>query len=383
MEKRKIFLSVGEVSGDNYASELAKRLLDFQLIGITGTKMEKVGVESIANINEISVVGITEIIPKYFKIREVFKKSLEELKKGVDLVVVVDFPGFNIKLLKEAKKLGIKTVYFISPQVWAWGKKRIPKIVENTDLLISILPFEKDYYSDYIGKDFRFEYVGHPLLDIVKIEETEESFKNKLNIPKWKKVFGLLAGSREGEIKNILPTLLKVAEKLLIRFPYLYFVIPTIDSLVGKVQNLVENFPSLPVKVISTNEFKYPAYEVMDKSVFSIITSGTATLEAAIIGKPFALVYKVSPITYRIAKLLVSVNYVGLPNLISGKEVVKEFIQNDFTVDNLVNYTTYILKDKNKYYEIEQNLKYIKGKLGNKGAIERASKLIIEMLSRE
>ena len=372
--KKRVFISVGEISGDNYGAQLVKRLPEFDWVGITGPKMEEAGVESIENIKNISVVGLTEAVPKYFKIKETFKRAVKGLD-NVDLLVVIDFPGFNLKLLKEAKKRGVKTVYFIAPQVWAWGKGRVPKIVENTDLLISIFPFEKNIYESYIGKDFRFEYVGHPLLDIVKTEETEESFKEKLNIPKNSKIFGLLAGSRESEVKVLLPILLETAKILKKAFPEVYFVIPATENQEENVKDLVKKY-NLPLKVITRKDFKNPSYEVMEKSIFSLIASGTATLEASIIGNPFALVYKVSPLTFAIGKRLVSIEFLGLPNIIAGKEVIKEFLQEECNPLNLANYCANVLMDKNKQNEIKQSLKEVREKLGEKGALDRAADLI-------
>lgn len=377
--KKKVFISVGEISGDNYASQLIKRLPEFEWIGITGPKMEELNVKSIGNIKNISVVGLIEAIPKYFKIREIFKKAVKELD-NVNLVVVIDFPGFNLKLLKEAKKRGIKTVYFIPPQVWAWGKGRIPKIVKNTDLLISIFPFEKEIYKDYIGRDFRFEYVGHPLLDIVKTEETEESFKRKLNIPSNSKIFGLLAGSRESEVKVLLPILLETAKFLKKSFPELYFIIPATENQEENIKSLIKIYKHLPVKVITRKEFKYPSYEVMEKSIFSLIASGTATLEASIIGNPFALIYKVSPLTFAIGKKLVSINFLGLPNIIAGKEVIKEFLQEECNPVSLANYVSEILIDSNKYEKIKKELSFVRKKLGEKGALNKAANLIKSLI---
>lgn len=374
--RKKAFISVGEVSGDMYGAQLVKRLPEFEWVGITGSNLEKLNVKSIENIENISVVGLTEVIPKYRNIKIALKKAIEELDKGVDLLIVIDFPGFNLKLLKEAKKRGIKTVYFIAPQVWAWGKGRVSKIVENTDLLISIFPFEKNFYKEYIGKNFKFLYLGHPLLDIVKTKETEDSFKNKLGISKNRKIFGLLVGSRESEVKVLLPILLKTASLLHKVEKSLYFVIPSTDNQLKNVLSVVKNFSKLPVKVITKKDFTYPSYEVMEKSVFSLIASGTATLEASIIGKPFALVYKVSPLTFWIGKKLVSVKYLGLPNIISGKEVIKEFLQEDCNPVNLANYSLKVLSNSDIYLELQENLKTVKSKLGEKGTLDRVANAI-------
>ncbi|NPA57753.1 MAG: lipid-A-disaccharide synthase [Aquificae bacterium] len=376
---KRAFISVGEISGDNYACELIKRLPEVEWTGITGPKMRQAGCKTVERIENISVVGITEALPKYFQIRKAFKKAVEELDRGVDLLVVVDFPGFNLKLLKEAKKRGIKTVYFIAPQVWAWGKGRIPKIAENTDVLISIFPFEKEAYRDYLDR-FRFEYVGHPLLDIVKTETTQEQFKSKLNIPQEKGIFGLLAGSRESEVKTLLPIMLKSVPLILEKKPDLHFVIPATPNVEGLVKQTVAEHGRLPITVLTKDEFKNPSYETMKHSVFSVIASGTATLEASIIGNPFLLVYKVSPITFFIGKMLVSVDFLGLPNLIAGREVIKELLQKDCNPEKIAEYSLKYLTDGELYGRTVADLKEVRQKLGGGGALDRTANIIRELI---
>ncbi len=372
---KKAFISVGEISGDNYGYEIVKRVRNFQWTGITGPKLKKLNVKSIEDIQNISVVGLTEALPKYRKIRNTFKRAVQEIE-NVDIVIAIDFPGFNLKLLKEAKKRGKKTVYFIPPQVWAWGKGRVKKIVKYTDVLISIFPFEEDIYKPYVSENFRYEYVGHPLLDIVKTTESAESFRKKLNIPKNSKIFGLLAGSRESEVNTLLPILIDTAYLLKKVFPEAFFLIPATENQYINILSKIKKHKNLPIKVITNQEFEYPSYEVMDKSIFSFIASGTATLEATIIGKPFSLIYKVSPITFEIGKRLVSINYLGLPNIIAGDEVVKEFLQDECRPINLANFAIEMLLNKEKYFSLKDNLAKVRKKLGNKGALDRASKII-------
>ncbi len=375
---KRIFISVGEISGDNYASQLIKRIPDVEWIGITGPKMRQAGCKTVESIENISVVGITEAIPKYFHIKKTFKKAVEELNKGVDLLVVVDFPGFNLRLLEEAKKRGIKTVYFIAPQVWAWGKGRIPKIVKNTDLLLSIWPFEKEIYKDYIGKDFKLEYIGHPLLDIIKTEETEHSFREKIGIEDEKKVIGLLPGSRESEVKTLLPVMLEAGGKIL-KEEDVHFVIPTTENVSSKVKEIASSF-NLPISIVDKSIFSYPSYEVMKHSYFAVVASGTATLETALFETPFVLVYKVSPLTFFIGKLLVSIDYLGLPNIIAGREIIKELLQKDCNPENIYRWTKNYLKDKKLYETTKKDLKLVKEKLGETGALDKASKIIRDML---
>ncbi|WP_456399847.1 lipid-A-disaccharide synthase [Persephonella sp.] len=376
---RKAFISVGEISGDNYASMLVKALPEFQWVGITGPKMRDAGVETFARLEDISVVGITEAIPKFLKIKDVLKKSIQFLDSGIDLLVVVDFPGFNLKLIREAKKRGIKTVYFIAPQVWAWGKKRIPKIAESTDLLIAIWPFEKEIYKDYISESFNVEYVGHPLLDIINIEETDESFRRKLGIEADKKIIGILPGSRESEVKTLLPILLSSSEKLHKEIDNLHFVIPATPNMEEKIIEFVKGV-DLPLTVVTNKDFKSPSYEVMSKSYFLIVASGTATLETAIIGNPFIIVYKVSPLTFLIGRILTSINYLGLPNLIADREIVRELLQEECNPETVAEVSLEIIKNKQVYKRIKGDLKLVKEALGEKGAISRTAKLIRDLV---
>lgn len=380
MKKKKIFISVGEVSADNYAAELIKRIPEVEWVGITGPKMRQTGCKSIDTIEHMAVVGITEVIPKYFQLKKTFKKSVEELKKDTDLLIVVDYPGFNLKLLKEAKKLGIKTVYFIAPQVWAWGEGRIKKIVEYTDILIAIWPFEPEIYKPYVNENFRVEYVGHPILDIIKTEETRESFREKLNIHPSKRIFGLFPGSRENEIKYLLPVILEACELIYRTDKTLHFVIPATDNVKELIEEIVKN-TNLPISVATTQTFKYPNYETMNNAFFSIITSGTATLEASIFTNPFIVIYKVSPITYLIGKMLVKIPHISLPNIIAGEEVVKELIQNECTPVNIANWSLRYMFDTNLYMKTKINLKdKVKNKLGEKGALEKTAKIIKQEL---
>ncbi len=375
---KKIFISVGEISGDNYASQLIKLLPQYRWTGITGPKMRQAGCETVQRLEDISVVGIMEAIPKYLQIRKSFKKAVEELERGVDLLVVVDFPGFNLKLLEEAKKRGIKTVYFIAPQVWAWGKGRIPKIAKNTDILISIWPFEKDVYRDYLDQ-FRFEFVGHPLLDIVKTTKTEREIKAILSIPEEKKLFGFLPGSRESEVKTLLPLMLKAGEILIKEKPELHFVIPATPNVEKLIKDEISKH-KLPVSIITEKDTYNPSYEVMKHSVFSVIASGTATLEASIIGNPFILVYKVSPITFFIGRMLVSIDYLGLPNIIAGREVIKELLQEDCISEKIASESLKYLKDKKLYEETKDKLTAVRSALGEKGALKKTAQIIKDYL---
>lgn len=378
---KKVFVSVGEISADTYASYIVNALKDrYQFLGITGPKLLKTGVKSISTIDDISVVGLIEVFSKYKKIKKVFKESVNAIA-DCDVVIVVDFPGFNIKLIKEAKKLRKKVIYFISPQIWAWGYNRIYDIVKNTDLLISILPFEEDYYRPFIDKNFKFFYGGHPLIDIVKPKTDRESFEDILNIPKGRLLIGLLPGSRESEVKALLPVMFESAKLLNNAIENSFFLIPTTDNVLETVIEISSKYYKIPHKIVKSSDLDFPSYEVMKHSYFSVIASGTATLEASIIGNPFVLVYKVSPITFFIGKRLVKIPFLGLPNIIAGKQIVIELLQSDFNPLNIANIILEYIHNKELYQKTKDQLAEVKHKLGSEGALNRIVESIDNFLT--
>lgn len=381
---KKIFISVGEVSGDTYASYIVQNLKNkYEFTGIAGKKMIEAGVKPITTIDNISVVGLIEVLSKYRHIREVFNLAVNTIKE-CDTVIAVDFPGFNIKLIQQAKKAGKGVIYFISPQIWAWHYSRIYKIVENTDLLISILPFEEQYYKPFVGENFEFQYLGHPLLDIVKPNTSLEEFTVKLNISNNKKFIGLLPGSRESEVRTLLPIMLESARLINNAIPDTYFLIPVTHNIKQLAFDILSGYTkySIPVKLVSSQDFQHPSYEVMKHCVFSIIASGTATLEASIIGNPFLLIYKVNPLTFYIGKKLVKIEHLGLPNIIYGEQIITELLQKDCNKLNIANKTLDYLLNKNLYQTTKEKLSLVKQKLGEEGAIYRITKTIDRFISR-
>lgn len=381
---KKVFISVGEVSGDTYASYIAKTLSDkYIFTGIAGKKMIDAGVKPVATIDNISVVGVVEALYKYRYIKKVFDLAIDTIKES-DVVIAVDFPGFNLKLIQQAKKLNKKVIYFISPQIWAWHYSRVYSIIKNTDLMISILPFEEEYYRPFISKNFQFKYLGHPLLDIVKPKLSFQEFFSRIGIPSYRKLIGLLPGSRESEVLSLLPVMLEAARLVNSAVPDTYFLIPATDNTQQLIVSILSEYsPSIPIKVITSKQIDNPSYEVMKHSVFSVIASGTATLEASIIGNPFVLVYKVNPVTFFIGKKLVKVNYLGLPNIIAGRQVVPELLQNDCNPTNIANTVLTYLLNTNLYDITRQELATVKQALGQEGAIDRITKEIDSFISRQ
>ncbi len=369
---KRVFISLGDISARNYIYEIFKEGFEnFEIFGLSDEKLESIGIKKVEDFKNISVVGIAEVIPKIFKIRKIFKKVLESLK-NVDVLIVCDAPGFNLRLIKEAKRSGVKKViYFISPQVWAWGEGRIKTIVEFSDHIIVILPFEKEIYERYSHK-VSVHYVGHPLVDMVRPVLSEEEFRRKFDL--YEDFINIMPGSRWSEIKRHVPLL-----KELINFferRKLLSVIPTFEEFKKFIS---ENIKSERVKIITEEDIPYPSYPAMHYSKFSVIASGTASLEASISLNPHMVFYKVNPITYLIGKKIVKVPYISLPNIILNRKVVPELINT--SLNELISEAEKFLSDERILKAQRESFKEIKNRLGNNGVIERLRKLFLNILS--
>lgn len=381
---KKIFISVGEVSGDTYASHIVRKLSGrYMFTGVAGSKMIDAGVKPVATIDNISVVGVVEALSNYSHIRKAFNLAVNTVKE-CDAVIAVDFPGFNMKLIQQAKKMNKRVIYFISPQIWAWHYSRIYTIVKNTDLMISILPFEEEYYRPFTGKNFQFKYLGHPLLDIVQPKLSLQEFAARAGIPPGRKLIGLLPGSRESEVKSLLPVMLQAARLINSAAADTYFLIPVTDNTHRLVKDILSRYPqAVPLRVVTSAQMENPSYEVMKHSVFSVIASGTATLEASIVGNPFVLVYRVNPVTFFIGRKLVKVSYLGLPNIIAGRQVVPELLQDDCSATNIANTALRYLLDPGLYISTRQELAQVRRMLGQEGAVDRIAMEIDRFMSRQ
>ena len=274
-----------------------------------------------------------------------------------DAIILVDYPGFNLRIAKFAKKLGIKVFYYISPQVWAWKENRVNTIREYVDKLFVVLPFEKEFYKKH---NIDVEFVGHPLLDVIG----ENSYGKLVNEP----YILILPGSRKQEIKHILPTMLKATEKLKYQF----------TIVLGASASLPEDFYKQFLNNYDFVKVFYDkTYDLLNFAEYSINTSGTVTLETALFKVPQIICYKGNFISFMIAKQIVNIDFIGLPNLISGKQIVPELIQKDFNVKNILQSFEDIQKNRNKIIKDYEELYH---KLGGKGASERTAKKILQLL---
>uniref|UniRef100_A0A7C4YSE9 Lipid-A-disaccharide synthase n=1 Tax=candidate division WOR-3 bacterium TaxID=2052148 RepID=A0A7C4YSE9_UNCW3 len=333
-----------------------------KFFGIGGERMKNEGCEIIFPMEKLEVIGFLEPL---FKMKEVYyAKNLivKNIKKRKPkFAILVDFPGFNLSIARILKSYNVKVFYFIAPQIWAWGRRRSKILRKYVDHLYSILPFENLILEE---ENVRFSFVGNPLLDIVNIkgEIKRDDFKD------YEKIIALLPGSREKEVKKLLPVMLNGFEKFRDKRKFIGIIALSNEKFLDFVEEEIKNYEDIKVFINKT-------YDVLNVSDAAIISSGTATLESAMIGTPMVVVYKISFLSYLIAKILVKIKYVSLVNLIMGEEIVPELIQK-FSTDDIVEKLNYVI-GKNEYYK--NKFKILNKKLGSKGVYERVA---IDILHR-
>ena len=369
-----ILIVAGEASGDMHGAglvrELKKKRPDYQFSGICGARMEEEGVEPIYHAREMSFLGFFEVVKHLPFIRHVLKDMITLMeKRKPSLVILIDYPGFNLKLAKEAKKRGIPVLYYISPQVWAWRKKRIKKIARRVDRMIVIFPFEEDLYRKE-GVDVRF--VGHPLRDTVIVNQFKEDFFKEIGMDHSKPTIGLLPGSREQEVRRLLPEMKKACSLL--------------REKISDLQVILGEAPMLPDEVykqfLSGNIYpvRNKTYEVMAHSDVVIVASGTATLETALLGTPMVILYKMSPLSFFLGKSMVQVKHIGLVNIVAGEKIVPELIQGKASGKKIAEEALSLLTNKERNKKTKEKLREVSHKLGKKGATERAAEAVVEFM---
>lgn len=372
-----IMIVAGEASGDMHGAHLVREMLKIdpllRFYGIGGNKMKAQGVELLAAASDMAVVGLTEVVFKLKKILHIMrmmKKSMDERRP--DLVILIDYPDFNLALAKAAAKKKLKVFYYISPQVWAWRKGRIKQIKETVSTMAVILPFEVETYRH---EGFEVNYVGHPLLDVMQSDYSKKESRKKFGLAEDKTTVGILPGSRLSEIKRLLPELLQAGCLMIKDMPDLQFILPLADTLEEKsVKDMIDAF-GIDIKVVSGC-----TYEVISCADLALVCSGTATLETGLLKVPMVIVYKISLLSYLIGRLFVRVKNIGLVNIVAGKTVVPELVQRDASGPRIAREALSILKDENRKRQIAGELEHIRAKLGKPGTAERTAQLAVDML---
>ncbi|VGO21366.1 lipid-A-disaccharide synthase [Pontiella sulfatireligans] len=371
--KKSVLVIAGEVSGDLHAAKAVQavkaRSPETVFWGIGGDDLRAEGVELLQHTDQMGVMGIVEVLKQYRFFKQVFQQVLDEVdKREPDAALLVDYPGFNLCLAAELKKRGVKVYYYISPKVWAWNKKRIPKMAQVIDRLMVIFPFEVEVFKD---TGLQVDFVGNPLVaqidDFISREAKPLPWRSERRI-------ALLPGSRKQEIERILPTMLEAAKKLEAQFPGLSFMIATPNARIEKIVN--EQIIQCLEKPARLDVICGNAREAMRQAEAAIVTSGTATLETALIGTPHILVYKTSGLTFWLGKKLVKIAHVGLVNIIAGRPVCPEILQDAATPEALAASTAQLMDDTPERKAMLEGYAEVRQLLGAKKAAENVAAIL-------
>jgi len=373
-----IVIVAGEASGDMHAAHLVKAIKQrdpsITFSGLGGQRMKASGVALYHDLTKMAVVGFWEVIKHYGDIKNVFQLILSKIESiNVDSVILVDYPGFNLRLARELKKRNMKVIYYISPQVWAWKAKRVHFIKNYTDAMLVLFQFEKNFYARY---GIEVQFVGHPLIDTLNVIMPKESFLQAHNLSPEKLTIGILPGSRQKEIEILLPIMIEAANILGQEFPNIQFIIikaPTIAKTL--LEHYLKN-TNLAYQIVEEN-----IYDGINASDICMVASGTATLETALLEKPMIVVYKTSFLTWVLAKLFVKIADIGLVNVVAGKRIVPECIQFQATGQRIAQELKGIFTDELKISTIKSDLKNIKTSLGSSGASQRAADEVLKVLN--
>jgi lipid-A-disaccharide synthase len=377
-----ILLSAGEASGDMYAARLAtalKQRMDVEVFGMGGPQMKAAGVEIITDYSEVSVVGITEVLKRLPSLRRAMRRIVDEAeRRRPPLAILTDFPGFHLRLARKLKPKGIQNVYYICPQFWAWRPWRANLVRRRFAQALCIFPFEEKFYAE-AGVPVKF--IGHPLVGNVQAGMTRELFCERYGLNKGRRIVTILPGSRRGEIAYHVPVLVEalelMARELAEPFETVVAVAPGLD-----LEALKSQFPAR----LNAHFVVDDTYNALGAADLSIMSSGTATVEAALIGSPMIVVYRLSPLTAKLAKPLVRTKFFSMVNLIAGRQVVPELIQDDFTPDRVAGEACQFLvnsdESRAKVSRMREDLADVRAKLGPPGAVERAADAITELLGR-
>jgi lipid-A-disaccharide synthase len=369
----------GERSGDIYGAGLARalqaRLPGVEVFGCGGESMRQAGVDTAVDSHHIAIAGITEVVAGIPRVYRAFHKLLEEVdRRQPQLAILIDFPEFNLRMARQLKKRRIPVVYFVSPQVWAWRKRRVQKLKDRVAKMIVIFDFEEEIYKQ---AGMPVEYVGHPLVDMVRPHLTRQEFFAKVGLDPSILTVALLPGSRQKEVIANLPVMLDAATRLALnrKLQFVVAVAPTIDP-----HWLETTLLECYVGRATVRTAIHSTYDAMQHSEVAVVASGTATLEAALRERPMVVVYRVSALTWLVGKLLVNVPYYCMVNILAKKELVPELMQHDFNATNVAARVEYLLDHPEAREEMVRGFQALRLRLGRGGAIERAADAIVGVL---
>ncbi|HOY44050.1 MAG TPA: lipid-A-disaccharide synthase [bacterium] len=372
----KVMLIAGEASGDLHGGKLVAALRglepELELFGVGGDRMAAAGMELYYHVNDLAYIGFIEVARHYLYFRRVFNRLIEVVKsRRPEVVVLIDYPGFNLRFAKAVKKLGISTFYYIAPQVWAWGQGRAAKMAGFVDQMAVLFAFEVDFFSRY---QIKTTFVGHPLLEGMEVGLSRDEFMEKYDLNPGHPLLALIPGSRNQEVRHLLPPMLQTAERLRRNHPELQVVISQAASVEP------QQFESLVAAAPWARAVKADYYPLMHYATAGMVASGTATLEAACADLPFALLYRVSPLSFAIGKQLVKIPNIGLVNIVAGEAVVPEFLQDDLVPDQMAPVVERLLFDEPARSAMQVKLAGVRNRLGEAGASQKTARLVLEQI---
>ena len=380
----RILVSAGEASGEFYGAELMKALrkqvserepnAEIEFFGVGGEQMRSAGCELLADASEIAEVGIVEVVKHIPTIYRRFRQVVREAeRRRPDAAVLIDFPDFNLRLARELNQRGIPVVYYVSPQLWAWKQRRIERVRKHVRRMLVIFPFEEQFYRE---RGIQAQFVGHPLADLAPPSITREQFAAEYKLDRGREWIALLPGSRRAEVSRILPTLLEVARLLGPDYVYIVPVASTLDP--NWMAASVRGYSGPPIT------FTRDARATLLHARAAAVASGTSTLEAALIGTPFTMVYKVAPLTWKLGRRLVKVDRFAMANLIAGRDVVQELVQKDFTAQRLCVELLRIIPDGEARGKMVVDFREVRQRLQPSGtagsASERAAQAVLSIM---
>lgn len=375
--RRRALIVTGEASGDLHGANLIRAAADLDpdlsFFGVGGKRMAQAGCRILIPGEELAVMGLVEVVGHFPTIWRAFQrlKGVLQGPERPDLLILIDFPDFNLRLAREAKRAGVPVLYYVSPQVWAWRRGRVKKIARVVDRLAVIFPFEAEFYR---GEEIEVEYVGNPLLDEAQVGRGREEFLRTCALDPARPVVGLFPGSRGNELRYNFETIAGAAEQILRRRPDVSFLLPVAPSL--EAGALRERLGGRSLPVTMTQESIYDVANACDAVV---CVSGTVTLQTALVGTPMAVVYKMAPLTYEIGKRMIRVPHISLANIVAGEGVVREFIQDDATPESVAGEILRLLDDADYAAKVRQGLSRVRERMGEKGCSARVARIASEM----